>query len=112
MKKGLVIALALAVAFIGVARLSNYLDTHPNPHGDLLVNALKKTPEVPKTDIVSVDYTAGTFVAVTHHPKTLDKITAKCGQECPAPATDVNLWSLPPSQSGWVVIHEQETLNK
>jgi hypothetical protein len=65
-------------------------------------------------DIISVDYTAGTFEMVYHSmdSTSTDRITARCGEVCPSVQKNVDAMHLPYDQSGWVVIKQTETLDR
>jgi hypothetical protein len=61
------------------------------------------------TDILSVDQSKGTFTALSRRDHTTHRIVAKCGERCPVVGKNfAGFWSLPPSQTTWVVIEDTE----
>jgi hypothetical protein len=61
------------------------------------------------TDVLSVDQSKGTFVALARRDQTTHRIIAKCGIRCPIVGKNfAGFWSLPASQTTWDVIEDTE----
>ena len=80
---GVVIVLVLVCSFIGMVRLSGYLDSHPYSHPDVLVNLFKPAP--PSIRVVAINYQRSEITGVTRDDMgKAVRIVAHCQGACPA----------------------------